>query len=441
MIRGKWLGRALLHNAQHNTREDAMREERERHTVTKTRRVPSGATVGAALAASLILGMAFGTAAWGQAAFEEPPVFTAANLAPPALLAGPGFTVDRQVPVETSLYRFTIRADVGLFEVGGRTLLPIRVQEVKALQKLAETSNTAEFSEAVVQAGARPVMSAVNMLTHPVDTISGLPGGVERMFGRVGATLEGIGGASTTGQAGGAVARALGYEAERRTLAKELGVDPYTSNPVLRKKLDDVAWVRFAGRLGVNLSISVLVPGSIIISSTTWVNSTVYDTPSGDLVVANQKKLQAMGVPDATVKAFMENQWLTLSLKTALVESLDRLAGVAGVEEVVAFATRAASLDEARFVVQSMEMLVRYHQGGTPIALVTAPGPIVGRTATGGVVVPAPLDYVAWTERMGGFARRPDLQATQRIVLLAGKLSPLATQRFAAAGWTILEGF
>jgi hypothetical protein len=385
--------------------------------------------------------MAFGTAAWGQAAFEEPPVFTAANLAPPALLAGPGFAVDAQVPVETFLYRFTIRADVGHFEVDGRALLPIRVQEVKALQKLAETSNTKEFTEAVVQAGARPVSSAKNMLTHPGDTISGLPGGVERMFGRVGASLEGVGGASTTGQAGGAAARALGYEAERRTLAKELGVDPYTSNPVLRKKLDDVAWVRFAGRLGVNLSISVVVPGSIIISSVTWVNSTVYDTPAGDLVVANQKKLQAMGVPDATVKAFMENQWLTLSLKTALVESLDRLTGVAGREDVVAYATRAAALDEARFVVLSMEMLVRYHQGGTPIALVTTPGPIVARTATGGVVVPAPLDYVAWTEILGGFARRPDLQATQRIVLLEGKLSPLAKQRFAAAGWTILEGF
>jgi hypothetical protein len=385
--------------------------------------------------------MVCGTAVWAQGPFEEPPVFTAANLAPPALLAGPGFTVDPPVPVEGFLYRFTIRADVGLFEVDGSALLPIRVQEVRALQKLRDTSNTAEFTQAVLQAGARPVMSAANMLQHPVDTITGLPGGIERMFGRVGATLGGLGGASTTDQAGGAVARALGYEAERRTLAKELGVDPYTSNPVLRKKLDDVAWVRFAGRLGVNASISAVVPGSLIISSVTWVNSTTYDTPAGDLIVANQKKLQAMGVPDAAIKAFMENPWLTLSLKTALVAALDRLAGVAGREDVVAFATRAASLDEARFVVLSTEMLARYHQSGTPVALITAPGPIVGRTANGGVVVPAALDYVAWTERIGGFARRPDLQATPRIALLSGKLSPMAKQRLGAAGWTVQEGY
>jgi hypothetical protein len=398
------------------------------------------------LVATLILGAAFGTAAWAQTAFEPPAVFSAATLAAPNLLTGPGFTVDSQVPVETFLYRFTIRADVGLFEAHGLAVLPIRIQEVKGLQKLQETSNTAEFAQAVAQAGARPIMSAVNMLTHPVDTITGLPGGIERMFGRFGAGLESIGSAasnpdqSAIEQTGQSMAVVLGYEAERRKLAKELGVDPYTSNAVLRKKLNDVAWVRFAGRLGVNLAISA-IPGSIIISSTSWVNTAVYDTPAGDLMVMNEKKLQAMGVPDATVKAFTANQWLTLSLKTALVEALSRLAGVEGREDVIAFATRAASEDEARFVVTSTELLARYHQGGNPIAQVTAPGPIVGRTATGGVVVPASLDYVAWIRPMAIFAKRPDLQGNPRIALLAGKLSPVAKQQFGAAGWTVQEGF
>jgi hypothetical protein len=38
--------------------------------------------------------------------------------------------VDTEVPVETFLYRFTIRADVGLFEAHGLAVLPIRIQEV-----------------------------------------------------------------------------------------------------------------------------------------------------------------------------------------------------------------------------------------------------------------------------------------------------------------------
>ena len=89
-----------------------------------------------------------------------------------------------------------------------------------------------------------------------------------------------------------------------------------------------------------------------------------------------------------------------------------------------------------------MEMLPRYQQqNGKPIVMVTAPGPIVGRTAAGGVVVPAGLDYVAWTQRIGTLARRPDLQGPTRLVLLSGKLSPMAKQQFTAAGWTVMEGF
>ena len=96
-----------------------MRKERARHTTDRARwasRAPKGRAV---LVATLILGAAFGTAAWAQTAFEPPAVFSAATLAAPNLLTGPGFTVDSQVPVETFLYRFTIRADVGLFEAHG----------------------------------------------------------------------------------------------------------------------------------------------------------------------------------------------------------------------------------------------------------------------------------------------------------------------------------
>jgi len=49
---------------------------------------PSRAKGSAILAASLMLGVAFGVAAWAQAPFETPPVFSAANLAPANLLAG-----------------------------------------------------------------------------------------------------------------------------------------------------------------------------------------------------------------------------------------------------------------------------------------------------------------------------------------------------------------
>jgi len=67
---------------------------------------------------------------------------------------------------------------------------------------------------------------------------------------------------------GGISVDALGYEQERRQLAKALKVDPYTTNRVLAAKLDEVAWVTFSARLGINMLTSVLVPGSMAISGT-----------------------------------------------------------------------------------------------------------------------------------------------------------------------------
>jgi hypothetical protein len=54
-------------------------------------------------------------------------------------------------------------------------------------------------------------------------------------------------------------------------------------------------------------------------------------------------------------------------------------------------------------------------------------------------VIPAPVDYGAWSERAARFARREDLKAPSRTVWLSGRLSPGARKEFEARGWTINE--
>src|SRR5678815_5985960 len=79
------------------------------------------------------------------------------------------------------------------------------------------------------------------MIVHPVETVEGLPGGVSRLFDRIKLGGESIAAAATaSGQSGEQKAAdvsqrvgsitvdALGFEKERRDLAKSLGVDPYT---------------------------------------------------------------------------------------------------------------------------------------------------------------------------------------------------------------------
>ena len=108
---------------------------------------------------------------------------------------------------------------------------------------------------------------------------------------------------------------------------------------------------------------------------------------------------------------------------------------------MVGFAAIAQTQDETRLVAAAVNMLARHHESVEPIALVTAPGPIIGRTVGGKLVVPAPVDYVAWTQRAAGFAGREDLKAPTRSAWLSGRMSVRAAKEFRGAGWKVDESF
>lgn len=394
------------------------------------------------------------TATRAQSSFEAEPVLSAKDLVAAELLKGPRFTVDDRVPVKGFLARFAIRSDYGPFDAHGIHMLQIRVREIHALGQLAEMSKTKEFAAAAGKAVARPVTATAHMLVHPVDTITGVPDGVGRLFERVklggakvveaGSAPDKSGGekaADISKRVGGITVSALGYEKERRDLAKGLGVDPYTTNPVLAKKLDDMAWVAFSGRLGVQAAVSVFVPYSMAMSTVTIINSTVYDTPAADLINQAQAAFAATGASEAQVAALMKNPQYALSVLTALAQGIQRLPGVTGLASVVEFAAGAKTQDETRLVAAAVNMLARHHESAARVARVTAPGPIVGHTAEGALVVPAPVDYVAWTDRAGRFAQREDLKAAARSAWLSGRMSPRARKEFAERGWKIDESY
>src|SRR6516165_3571613 len=117
--------------------------------------------------------------------FEIPPTLPAQMLAPASLLSGNGFHVDREVPTDGLLAHFTIHSDVGTFKATALEMLRIRVAEIPAIIQLTKTSKTQVFAEAAASNAVAPVHAAQQMVTHPVDTVKGLPSGVGRFFGRV----------------------------------------------------------------------------------------------------------------------------------------------------------------------------------------------------------------------------------------------------------------
>ena len=102
-------------------------------------------------------------------------------------------------------------------------------------------------------------------------------------------------------------------------------VDPYTTNEVLSKKLDDMAWVAFSGRFGIQTAVSVFVPYSMALSAVTITDSTIYDTPTADVINSDIASFAGTGASDAQVKALMRNQQYGLSVLTAIARGLQRL--------------------------------------------------------------------------------------------------------------------
>jgi hypothetical protein len=405
-------------------------------------------------AVAIVLAASSAAQAAARSGYESEPVLKAADLAGAEVLRGPHFTVDPKVPIQGFIARFTIRSSFGTFEAHGLRMLPIRVNEVEALAKLDEVSKTREFVAAAGRAAVRPVTAAVSMARRPVQTVTGIPGGAARLFGRIGlagtrvtqaATAPGQSGvertAETSRRVGQATITALGFEQERRGLAERLGVDPYTTNAVLSERLTDVAWVAFSGRFVISAATAILVPYSAAMAGVSVTNRAIWDTPAADLVNNARAVFGGTEASSDQVRALMENPYYSLSVLTALATGITRLQGVTGRDAVVVFAAAAQSEDEANFVTSAVNMLARYHESVAPLARLSAPGPLLGHTASGALVLPAPVDYVSWIEALGRDVARPELQAAEKVAFVSGQVSPLAHKQLTARGWTILETY
>jgi hypothetical protein len=385
--------------------------------------------------------------------FEKPPTLPAQVLVTTSLLSGDGFHVDKQVPTDGLMAHFIIRSDVGTFPANSIEMLKIRVAEIPAIIELTKTSKTKVFAQSVATNAVRPVQAAGQMVMNPVETVKGLPSGVGRFFGRVGLGAKKLKEAATepeeasagekAGQfattAGQATRNVFGYEQERRELAKKLHVDPYTTNPVLSKQLDDFALTAFRAHVGVTTTMSIFIPGSMAITATRVVSTWVWDKPKADLIVQDEKSLQQLTVPDAVIRKFMRNPVFPLSVQTEFITNLGRLSGVSGSVDAVALASTVDSEEQARFLTSAVGMLARYNEMQTPIARLLVRRAIIGQDRKGAIVVEAPVDYVSWTELVSSFANRPDLRTSHRTIWLTGQFSPLAKQNFKALRWIVNE--
>jgi hypothetical protein len=392
--------------------------------------------------------------AQGTGQFEQPPIINVTQLLPEGVLSGPGFHVEQLVPTNGAMGQYTIVADASVFQSDAGTyrvesvdLLKIRLSEIPAIAYLENVSKTGVFANALAQSAERPVADAANMVTHPMDTVTGLPSGIGSLFGRVtlgvgeiaSSASNSFGSGAAAGQTANATMTALGYDQVRRDLARKLHVDPYSSNPILTKKLNSVAWVMFSARLTVDAAM-MAVPASVIISGVEFTNDLVYQKPKADLIIFVQNKLQNLGLSQKDIVSFTSNSAIPLSLQVSVLEDLEALGDIPGRRAAAVALGNMMTEYQARFLATSIRMLNRWGQQKSPITGIQAPGVLVARDQNGTVIVPAPVDYLSWTPRIAGFATAPALLGLQhRVLWIPAKMTPLARQQLVANGWSVHE--
>ena len=383
-----------------------------------------------------------------QGAYDSPPAFTATALLGASGVKGPHYQIDEAVRTDQYFHQFTLTSTYGSLEAIGRTQLAVRIQEIAALAALDDVSKTEVFLSAAGQSVVDVGKGAAAAVKDPGATAKGLGAGIKRFGVNLGrrteraaesATDDKSGDESGGSAAGNAANSVLGVNAAMRRWAQKVGADPYTTNPVLRKALEDIAKVDAAG----SIATKVVVPIPGVVGLTSTVGGIVWGKDPEDVRKLNEQTLGTLKVPEAVAKALFGNRWFTLTSQTRLSLALGAVKA-SGVADYVQTASEAKSEREALFFVESAEMLQALHGREKVTVILTDSRALVATLAGGRARALLPIDWLPWTAEthkalMQIAARgRQELKATRLEMALTGRESERARTELPKTGWNLV---
>lgn len=410
---------------------------------------------------------------------EAEPELDAAELVMPALLHGPGYRVDPDVPVVGYQARFRIRTSWGDIPAESREMLAVRIAEMPAVEALHDASVTEVLAQASSEAAVSLAHGLARIASQPMATVTGLPGGVARYFIRQWRKLDqrvtrlGDRIQRSLGEDGNPYSNAegpltatrvsdpeprpwyrkparetsrlvrseLGYSRARRELAQKLGIDPSTSNPLLRPRLDALAWISASGRTLGSLALGGLDGGlEEVAGQVGQIDDIVWALDPDDLLARNEALLSAYCSDARQRRRFLRHRPFTPLLQTRMVELLHELAPAAGCEALLDVALMSGDEVEARFLINALRLTAAY-LGDTrrSIRLVPIGATLEIHAASGECLLPLPLDHLSWTQQIRDFFDADPAPCVQGTVLTSGALSSLAQRQLTRRGYSLVQ--
>jgi hypothetical protein len=377
--------------------------------------------------------------------FEEPPVLSASSILKPEFAVG----VRDAVPTYAGRNAYVIASDVGTFEAEGNAMLVRRVREVAAIRELQEVSRSAAYRGALKAAAKSPVLVAKGLIEHPVSTVTGVPKGMWKVLNRAGQNVkERTEHRERSAYEDSSAAELIGFSKAKRDVALQLGVDPYSSNPILQRELNGLAWAAYAGKLTFTLATAPIGGGAGMALTATGVTDTfekaIRDQSPTDLRLASLKRLLAIGVGQADADSFLNNPAFSPSVQTALVLHLEALQGVANRPSFIRLADANSTTEaDALFFSETLRLFSDLHANGRPLGRLGSLGNLpVALAADQTAIMALEWDYASWTPMAANFiaglkAGDFGVKISGYLVAISGEASPMVKERLQAMGVTL----
>lgn len=413
----------------------------------------------------------FTVTTWSVLAFTSTPVISADfeplrsydrdAVLPPDVRTSDDYTIDREVRHDGYVYQYVLRSRFGAWEISGNSLLQSRLREIDAL---AELENHSGYSVAVdsaidglVEAGSSPFIIAENLSKEPVETVKGIPSGIQkslsRKWGKVKGTVSAAGdSASKAGSEDGtdqdkaqsaAIAQGeqwLGITDAELSWTRKLGVDPYSTNQVLNKAIEKVARYDAAGQFAAGLAVRT-VPA---VKYANKVSDTLWDTRPEQLREQNEKILAGAGIDQDLIDEFYGNPWFSPTTQTVIARAIQAMHGVEDLGVVLAKMRQIKTEEASRFAAESIAMLASNHVNDRPLERLTSRARMpVGLTADGLAVTCLAVDHLSWTrvvaEAMDSFGGITGSKGGD--MYFSGTVSDRSGEALRAAGWRVHERY
>lgn len=393
---------------------------------------------------------------------EKGPLFFVRDLLPDLELKTEVYSVAPMVEVKSFGYEFRISSDHGDYTARGMQQLDQILHELRVIEKLSEITQTGAFASSLSGSFTDPVSTTLGVARRPLASVTGLPGGVVRYLGgKVYQVRRGSGKAmdsyrdfrskddsdqeadeddekSSLGSSAGKLSRKhLGFESAKRKWARKLAVDPYSDNTALQQALGRIAWASTLGGFAGDFA----VPSSEVFSYAGKARELVWDRPAYQIERELVSLLKKRGVSKELIHAFRDAPVYSLTEKMELCLSLESFAKSEDVAFILEYALRAESEEDAKLLIRTVSVLVKYTHEVSGIASVgERRGMLYAISNSGYEIYPLAVDYLHWTPLVYEALLSEDLKAPKREIWVSGNVSPIAKHRLEANDWLVFAG-